>query len=164
MQTQQRHVHKASHAHTRLRTPISHFPPLSLSSLPSLLSFPPFPIIISSCTQHLSIHRGRLRRGTPGKLLFLPISPPLIHCLPDCREIQRQSSLPEMRYPSCNNSRTRASQFSRSLCLPYQIGSVSPGLLALLSFGLSRAISPKVCFYEWLAISLQTQRKAPSIV
>lgn len=73
-------------------------PPPSLSHYHSLLS----PIIIFSCRQHLSIHRGRLRKGTPATLLFPPISPPLIHCLPHWCEIQRHSFLPEMRYPSCN--------------------------------------------------------------
>lgn len=158
MQTQQCHVHRASHARPLLWTP-----PFSLFSFTFLLSSPSlshyhslfFPLsipLVHNIWASIEVGCGRVpppTTTTTTNLLFLPISTPVIHCLPGCCEIQRHSLLPEMRYPSCNNGRTRASKFSLSFYLPYQIGCVSPGLLALLSFRLSWAISLKVWFYEW---------------
>lgn len=131
MQTQQHHTRTASLAHPVVWSPLSHFFSLSfLLSPPFPSSLPDFPLIIFFCRQHLSIHRGGLWRGNLAILLFPPISPPLIHCLPDWREIQRHPLLPEMRYPAAitgerespnlvapSTSRNRLDLFLQVYCL-----------------------------------------------
>lgn len=111
--------------------PLSYFfflsSPPSLSHYHSLL----FPIIIFPCRQHLSIHRGELRKGIP---------PPHSSSLQSHHlwsivfvtgvGFKRHTLLPEMRYtPCCNNSRTWGSQFSRS---PYL------------------SVSDWICFYRFI--------------